>query len=208
MTKKLGKWHFEVCCTLFWGILIPNICLETDAHALWLRLISSSAGVLLQWLVSIFCFVLAMTWWWDVLRKFNIRVELLQRWRGGDDLAFFGKAYQGLKESITPRAAQRHQQLWQTITKAQCQEESRPNNMITNNLDDYHDIKHEFAYNQFQELTQFQLNLKCNKNCRILNGPLRVRKWSKNGSKKVQKLSKNGQEMVLKWSWNGPEMVQ
>ena len=25
--------------------------------------------------------------------------------------------------------------------------------MITNNLDDYHDIKHEFAYNQFQELT-------------------------------------------------------
>lgn len=32
--------------------------------------------------------------------------------------------------------------------------------MITNNLDDYHDIKHEFAYNQFQELTPFQLNIK------------------------------------------------
>ena len=32
--------------------------------------------------------------------------------------------------------------------------------MITNNLDDYHDIKHEFAYNQFQELAPFQLNIK------------------------------------------------
>ena len=32
--------------------------------------------------------------------------------------------------------------------------------MITSNLDDYHDIKHEFAYNQFQELTPFQLNIK------------------------------------------------
>ena len=161
-------------------------------------------SVLLQWLVSIFCFVLAMTWWWDVLRKFNILSVRCSR--GAKMISLFSARL--IKAWKNQLHHERHQQLWQTITKAQCQEESR-RDLITWSLTTLMTI---MTSNMNLHIISFKnwhsFNLKCNKNCRILNGPLRVRKWFKNGSKKVQKLSKNGQEMVLKWSWNGPEMVQ
>ena len=166
-------------------------------------------SVLLQWLVSIFCFVLAMTWWWDVLRKFNILSVRCSR--GAKMISLFSARL--IKAWKNQLHHERHQQLWQTITKAQCQEESR-RDLITWSLTTLMTImtsNMNLQYNQFQELTPFQLNIKAkhlNKMVEfviIFFGNYNITGWA---NKFWIVVYKNiGPEMVHSQFRNGPQKV-